>query len=530
MGAETGQGMKNMKRSPVFAVLVVLLCASCAWATVSSTTNKVSYTGNGTTKVFAYPFKIWATSDLQVITITGGIETLHSTGYTVSGAGAATGGNVTFATAPASGSTVILRRKTAGTQSLDLVPSARLNVESLENAFDRAVMMHNDQQEQLDRTLKLASNSATTGLVFPEPEDGYYIGWNGLTLANLQPTSTSVAASSFVQGLMTKTTAADFMQNGLGMTTDWYSIVRTFTLDNLRASLGITDYSASILGQTTQTGFLSQIGGTTLGRAIFRASSAGTVRSLLGISEETPASVCSRGYISGMLLAYASTTGITVTAGLARDSTDAKAISLGSNTLKLISATWAAGSGEGGLDTATTLKASTWYNVAAIWNDTTADAIIYTATAGPTTPAGYTWWRRVGSFYVGAGSTIEAFQQSGDTFYWQIPHLDYNAAPGVTTATSLSLSVPTGFVVKAIVRANTNTNGSYGLLSPLVIDDYAPSQLTSPGANFASVGYGSSELQVLTNTSRQIRQRSSLGSAVLRVITVGWIDDRGKDD
>ncbi|RJQ38307.1 MAG: hypothetical protein C4555_05080 [Dehalococcoidia bacterium] len=521
--------MRHVRRS-IFIALALFLAASCAWATVSTTTNKTIFTGNGSTKVFTWAFPVIAAGDVQVVTVDGGVETVVSSGITVAVNTAKTGGTVTFATAPASGLTIVIRRAVAGTQSLNLTPSQRLNVESLENAYDRAVMLHNDQQEALDRTPKLASDSSTTGLVFPEPEDGYYVGWNGLTLANLQPTTTSVAASSFVQGLMTKTTASDFMQNGLGMTADWYTIVRTYTTDDLMHSLGITDYSASILGQTTQTGFLSQIGGTVLGRAIFRATSSGTVRSLLGISEGTPASVCSRGYISGMQLAYASTTGITVTAGLARDSTDAKAIALGSNTLKLISATWAVGSGEGGLDTATSLKASTWYHVAAIWNDTTADAIIYTATAGPTTPAGYTWWRRVGSFYVGAGSTIEAFQQSGDTFYWQIPHLDYNAAPGVTTATSLSLSVPTGFVVKAIVRANTNTNGTYGLLSPLVVDDYAPSQTASPGANFASVGYGSSELQVLTNTSRQVRQRMNSSSAVLRVVTVGWVDRRGQDD
>jgi hypothetical protein len=35
--------------------------------TVSSTTTKVSYSGNGSTTVFAYTFKIFADADLTVI-------------------------------------------------------------------------------------------------------------------------------------------------------------------------------------------------------------------------------------------------------------------------------------------------------------------------------------------------------------------------------------------------------------------------------------------------------------------------------
>jgi hypothetical protein len=67
--------------------------------TISSTTVKNSYSGNSSTTVFAYAFKIFADTDLQVIIRSStGTETTKTltTHYTVSGAGDASGGNVTF--------------------------------------------------------------------------------------------------------------------------------------------------------------------------------------------------------------------------------------------------------------------------------------------------------------------------------------------------------------------------------------------------------------------------------------------------
>jgi len=53
--------------------------------TVSSTTTKVSYTGNGSTSVFAYTFKIFADAEVNVW-VDSVLKTL-TTHYTVSGAG-----------------------------------------------------------------------------------------------------------------------------------------------------------------------------------------------------------------------------------------------------------------------------------------------------------------------------------------------------------------------------------------------------------------------------------------------------------
>ena len=79
--------------------------------TVSSSTNKVSYSGNGSLTTFAYSFKIFDQGDLTVILrAADGTETVQTitTHYTVSGVGSASGGNVVFGTAPASGGRLLL--------------------------------------------------------------------------------------------------------------------------------------------------------------------------------------------------------------------------------------------------------------------------------------------------------------------------------------------------------------------------------------------------------------------------------------
>ena len=82
--------------------------------TVSSVTTKKSGDGDGTTTVFPYDFKIFDDDDITVIikTDSTGAEAVKTktTHYTVSNVGVATGGNITFGSAPADGETVVLLR------------------------------------------------------------------------------------------------------------------------------------------------------------------------------------------------------------------------------------------------------------------------------------------------------------------------------------------------------------------------------------------------------------------------------------
>lgn len=135
--------------------------------TVSSTTTKVSYSGDGSTTVFAYTFKVFNASDLVVIlrTDSTGSESVQTitTNYTVSGVGDTNGGNVTFTTAPASGTTVVIRRTSAQTQTTDYTPNDPFPASAHEEALDKLTFMVQEQQEELDRAIKVSrTNTITT--------------------------------------------------------------------------------------------------------------------------------------------------------------------------------------------------------------------------------------------------------------------------------------------------------------------------------------------------------------------------------
>ena len=136
--------------------------------TVSSTTVKNSYSGNSSTTVFAYTFKIFADTDLEVIIRSStGTETTKTltTHYTVSGAGDASGGNVTFTSGntPATGETVVIRRGVPQTQAIDYIANDPFPAESHEEGLDRATMTIQQMQEELDRSFKVSrTNSITT--------------------------------------------------------------------------------------------------------------------------------------------------------------------------------------------------------------------------------------------------------------------------------------------------------------------------------------------------------------------------------
>jgi len=137
--------------------------------TVSSSTSRVSYSGNGSLTAFAYTFKIFDEDDLTVILrASDGTETVQTitTNYTVSGVGDAGGGNVTFVTAPTATQTVVILREQPLTQGLDLVPNDPFPANSLEEALDKIVFMTQKHEEELGRAIKASRTNVITGSEF----------------------------------------------------------------------------------------------------------------------------------------------------------------------------------------------------------------------------------------------------------------------------------------------------------------------------------------------------------------------------
>ena len=139
--------------------------------TVSSTTVKNSYSGNGSTSSFAYTFKILQDSDLVVIirSSTGTETTKNLTShYTVSGAGSSSGGSVTFTSGniPASGETVVIRRNVPQTQSIDYIANDPFPAETHEEGLDRATLVAQQISEATDRSIKLSRTNTMTSTEF----------------------------------------------------------------------------------------------------------------------------------------------------------------------------------------------------------------------------------------------------------------------------------------------------------------------------------------------------------------------------
>ncbi|QOI68900.1 putative tail fiber protein [Pelagibacter phage Lederberg EXVC029P] len=139
--------------------------------TISSTTVKNSYSGDGSTTQFNYTFKIFADSDLQVIIRSAaGTETVKTitTHYTVAGAGDANGGSITFTSGniPTSTETVLLRRAVPQTQAIDYIANDPFPAESHEEGLDRATMTTQQIQEELDRSIKLSRTNTMTSTEF----------------------------------------------------------------------------------------------------------------------------------------------------------------------------------------------------------------------------------------------------------------------------------------------------------------------------------------------------------------------------
>lgn len=134
--------------------------------TVASATSKSGpYNGNGVQTVFAYGFKVFADTELEVIrAAASGAETTLTLGtdYTVSGVGLDVGGNVTLTAAPASGETLVILRSMPFTQQTDLRNQGGFYPEVHERVFDRIVMQVQQLKEAVERAVKVTASSGAS--------------------------------------------------------------------------------------------------------------------------------------------------------------------------------------------------------------------------------------------------------------------------------------------------------------------------------------------------------------------------------
>lgn len=176
---------------------------------VTTTTNRVSYTGNATTTVFAYPFRILS-SDHLLVYLAG---VLQGSGYSVSGVGVPSGGNVTFTSAPGTGVSVVIRRVVPENQLVDTVNQETIYEDVIDTALDKLTMIDQQQSDRLNRALLLSDTDTSTVGFIPDlaTRAGKLLGFDGSgnpVTATVIPDDILTAASTATAAAATATAAA----------------------------------------------------------------------------------------------------------------------------------------------------------------------------------------------------------------------------------------------------------------------------------------------------------------------------------
>lgn len=226
--------------------------------TISSTDRKAGpFAGDGSTTVFPYAFKVFATSDLYVVKADStGAETVLAltTHYTATMNGnqdTTPGGNVTLLTALAVGETLIVTTQLGYLQGVALTNQGGFYPTVINSALDRLVIYIQQLSEQISRTLKVAITSPDgTDVELPSPVAYNLIGWNAAAdgLQNVDPTySTALYTDLANTSDIAKGDAMiGFKQSGTG------AVART-AHDKLGELVSVKDFGAVGDGATDDT-------------------------------------------------------------------------------------------------------------------------------------------------------------------------------------------------------------------------------------------------------------------------------------
>lgn len=217
---------------------------------LSSTTDRVSYAGDGSTIQFAFGYKLMADADLVVIVKTNstGAESTKvlNTDYTILGTLTSgiyeTGVTVQMTSAPIVGETVIIYRDKSAIQELELLENGPLPALNLEKQLDKITMMVQRVKNKLARSIGLKEGFTATF----DP-----------TLPGVMTNSAAITTKSDGSGL--EYTALSDIFAGSGLSTS------TYTADRALKTNGSGVVTASVVTSTEQD-YLSGVTSALLGK------------------------------------------------------------------------------------------------------------------------------------------------------------------------------------------------------------------------------------------------------------------------
>jgi hypothetical protein len=165
---------------------------------LSTTNNRNDYTATGGQTTFAYTFKIFATSDLQVF-VNDVLKTL-TTDYTVTGAGQSAGGNVIFNAGLTANDKVAIVRAVPYDQQTVYVDNDKFPASSFNDSLDKLTMLAQQLLEKLGRALTLKTSSTQSGKTVDDLVAGKHLrvrsDASGLEMADVAAGSISTPVST----------------------------------------------------------------------------------------------------------------------------------------------------------------------------------------------------------------------------------------------------------------------------------------------------------------------------------------------
>jgi hypothetical protein len=393
-------------------------------------------------------------------------------------------------------------------------------------------------------TYTLASDSLSRGILLASSSYPTDITWPDTSVKNVVCGLPGVALLSFLDLLRQALTGGLELVSGSPVPTLSTYALTTFAktlLDDADAATMRATLSAMARNMSDQTlmaangDLITRIAGTAVALNIgavatyLRSNGSLPLWSVI-LGADLPGSAL-RGHIDGFTLSRSSATLLNVAAGSAWSEDSARKLlsTTGTETVDLTV------SGAGGLGVSRAVD--TWYHVFAIYKDADATTDVYADTS-PTAankPAGYSSYRRLGSFRTdatGSGEIIN-FSQHGDEFLWSVPRLDVDVTNPGTTAVLRALSVPPDVKPVALFTLMIDGAGSAYIcyVSSPDVTDSAPTTDLSNLETSNNNREPKTDLRVRANASRQVRTRfdASAAGTSLRLLTHGWNDSRGRN-
>lgn len=239
-------------------------------------------------------------------------------------------------------------------------------------------------------------------------------------------------------------------------------------------------------------------------------------------------------YLSGLTMSTAgSSATMSIAAGVASDTTNTTIMTLAATSKT--TASWAVGSGNGGLDSGS-IANNTWYHFYVIQRpDTGVVDVLFSQNGStpPTLPTNYTLYRRIGCGRTNGSGQWVAFTQFGDDFLWLVPTADIATTTLGASPTTFGLTVPTGVkVIAQLTGFFSNASAGTQLLiqspdvtgaGPSGVSGLVTARIISGG-----VGVAIGHLTIRTNIFAQIVAYADTASSTLNISTRGWTDLRGK--